>query len=686
MVSRIVGLPATRLLAAVVVAVAGSACGDGPTPPGGGVASLSLAPSTDIRLNAVGQTAQITATPKDESGNTVSATIAWTSSNPAVATIASTGATTATVTAAGLGTAKIRGAVNATIFQELNVIVQQPQFNVRSDNACSNPDMRNYKVETQTEHLLIVSDLGNPAGGFTSQDYAAIAATFESLVWPTLTANFGTPFDMDGNGKVIAFYTRAVNELTPSGSQSVVGGFFFGRDLFPKTTTGRLSECPASNEAEMFYMLVPDPNGEVNGNVRSVQQVRNLTVGVLGHEFQHLINSSRRLYINQAALWPEATYMEEGLSHIAEELIFYEASGLGPRTNITIENVRASPQRLDAFNSYMGSNAGRLSRYLKASGVNSPYQKDDDLETRGAIWSFLRYLGDRGTSGTPFSEATCTATPLTVGQQCAVDGAAAASFSVPAGSAAGEFTIVAFAKDLPVVTGTSPAQAGSLTTTVTGTNTIAVAGPPNPWVGSGGAQLSTFAATSIGPTGVTFSEDVAFHAKLRRLERRDLPARVAGARAVYGLKNRTSARMSVAPTSPMLSHIPVEPVWGQLVNSNDTGMVNLRGRFGQDISGAAQDWAVANYVDDAGLPGIPAQHTHPSWNFRSVLPALSSNTNTYPLQVHLLTTTSNQQVMADGGAVYYRFGLLPGTASNVSFMVNGGAPPTNLKLVVVRTK
>ena len=676
-----------RLLAAAVVALAGSACGgDGPTPPGGGVASLSLVPNSDIRLYAVGETAQITATPKDESGNTVSAPIEWTSSNPAVASVAGTGATTATITATGLGTARIKAAVSATIFQEINVVVQQPQFNANANSACSNPDMRSYKIETQTEHLLIVSDLGNPPGGFTSQDYASIAATFESLVWPTVTANFGLPADIDANGKVIAFYTRAVNELTPANSQSVVGGFFFGRDLFPKTPNSRFQGCAGSNEAEMFYMLVPDPNGVVNGNVRSVQSVRNLTVGVLGHEFQHLINSSRRLYINQAAMWPETAYMEEGLSHIAEELIFYEASGLAPKTNLTAPTIIDGGQRQAAFNSYMASNAGRLSSYMRAPSDNAPYQKDDDLATRGAIWSFLRYLSDRGTPGTPLTESSCTTNPLTVGQQCAVEGPAAASFTVPAGSTPGEFTIIAFAKDLPVVTGTSPAQAGSITTDASATNTITVTGPPNPWVGNGGAQLSTFAAASIGAAAAVLAQDNVFHAKLRRIERRDLPGRVDGARAAYALRHRASARMySAGQTTPAMSHFAVEPVWAQLVNASDTGMPNLRGRFGQDISGAAQDWAVANYVDDTGLPGIPAQHTHPSWNFRSVLPPLSSNSGVYPLQVHVLTSP-RQVVMADGGAAYYRFGLLPGATSTVSFTVSGGAPPANLKLVVVRTK
>ena len=675
----------------VVAALAGlaAACGGGDDPLPSGPARIDLVPAAEQRLFGVGATVQLTATPKDEAGNPVSATVTWSSDNTAVVTVNSSGLVTAT----GLGTAKVRASVGS-LFQEVTIVVVQPQYNVNALNACASPDMRNFKIETESAHLRIVSGLDNPPGGFTTQDYQAFAATFESLVWPVLTENFGTPTDIDNNGKVIAFFTRAVNELTPPNSQSVVGGFFFGRDLFPRVANVRFDACPSSNEAEMFYMLVPDPDGVVNGNKRSVDVVRRLTIGVIGHEFQHLINSSRRLYINQGALWPERSYMEEGLSHIAEELLFYEASGgLLPRTNIDIDMLRQSQQRLDAFNSYMSSNSGRFSAYLREPSTNAPYQKDDDLATRGAIWSFLRYLADRGTPGTPFTEPVC-AEPvvLTVGGRCRIDGPAAAQFNVAAGSSLGEFTIAAFAADLPAVGTGGSATDGTMSTTASATGSVAVTGPPNPWTGFGGAQLSTFGASTLGGVAPALVQDVAFHARLRALERRELPGRVAGARAVYAAKAGLGPRMySGETTAPSFAVAVVEPVWSQLVNATDTGIVNLRGRFGSDITGAARDWAVANYADDVGLGGLPSQYAHRSWNFRSVLPALTSNggsqqgPGTYPLKVHSLTEPVGL-TMTNAGAAYYRLGVPSGATSTVRFAVGGAAPPANLKLVVVRTK
>jgi hypothetical protein len=113
-------------------------------------------------------------------------------------------------------------------------------------------------------------------------------------------------------------------------------------------------------------------------------------------------------------------------------------------------------------------------------------------------------------------------------------------------------------------------------------------------------------------------------------------------------------------------------------------LANVRAEFGQDLGGATRDWAVANYVDDA-LTGMPAQYTHPSWNFRSVLSLLNSNANAYPLQTQNLAT-SPAVTMVNGGAAYFRLGVAASTTSTVTFVVNGGAPPPNFRLVVVRTK
>lgn len=269
------------------------------------------------------------------------------------------------------------------------------QLNTTTRSACDVPDIRSGKVVAVSQYAVIVADDANPVGGFTQADYAEIAAAFDTLVHPVVTQNFGLAGDVDNNGgRSLIFYTRAVNELSPINSSLIVGGFFFSRDLFP--TAGSVP-CAGSNQAEMFYMLVPDPAGEVNNNVRTTASVRRLTVGVLAHEYQHLINASRRIYVNDANEFEE-NWLNEGLSHIAEELLFYRASGLAPRLNITLEMLRESQLRLDAVNAYQASNLGRLVEYLRDTENASPNARDDQLSTRGAAWQLLRYAADQ--SGT----------------------------------------------------------------------------------------------------------------------------------------------------------------------------------------------------------------------------------------------------------------------------------------------
>ena len=128
-------------------------------------------------------------------------------------------------------------------------------LNTRTGNtfsdACQVPDLRAGRIVAITNSAIVVADTGNPTGGYTDAEYLTIGLQFDT-VYTMDTGAFGTPTDIDNNGKVIMFFTRAVNELTPTGSQSVVGGFFYGRDLFPKADSpvlGTGSGCPTSNVA-----------------------------------------------------------------------------------------------------------------------------------------------------------------------------------------------------------------------------------------------------------------------------------------------------------------------------------------------------------------------------------------------------------------------------------------------------
>ena len=279
--------------------------------------------------------------------------------------------------------------------------------------ACSPVENRGGRIVAIGSQSIIVSDTLNPAGGFSTADFQRFAARFDTLVYPLDIANFGTPADIDQNKKIVILFTTAVNALTPANSPSYVGGFFFDRDLFPVGNTPEFGQgCAGSNFSEMFYLLAPDPTGAINGNKRPTAFVDSVTTSVLAHEFQHLINASRRLYVTQGVEEFEETWLNEGLSHVAEELLFFHEAGLTSRTNIDSIKVRSTNTIRIAFNTDMAANAGRYRDFLVAPSENSPFRDDDSLETRGAAWNLLRYLADRkgGAEVTTWQSLVNTAT------------------------------------------------------------------------------------------------------------------------------------------------------------------------------------------------------------------------------------------------------------------------------------
>lgn len=271
--------------------------------------------------------------------------------------------------------------------------------NVNGLDACTNADERGARVAAIGTHSIVLADTSNPAGGFTDADYQRYATRFDTLVYPLDVEAFGAPSDIDSNGRVVLIFTTAVNELTPRDAPSFVGGFTFSRDLFPVAGNDRAQACATSNEGEYFYLIAPDPLGAINGNARSTGFVDTMTTAIIAHEFQHLINASRRMYVNDANVFEE-TWLDEGLAHIAEELLFYREAGIGPRNNLGTAAIRASEQRRTAFNLDMIGNAGRYRSYLLKPATSSPYADNDSLPTRGGAWNLLRYLADqRSTTG-----------------------------------------------------------------------------------------------------------------------------------------------------------------------------------------------------------------------------------------------------------------------------------------------
>jgi hypothetical protein len=121
-----------------------------------------------------------------------------------------------------------------------------------------------------------------------------------------------------------------------------------------------------------------------------------LTPATFIHEFQHMISYNWHVLVNHTP--SEVTWLNEGLSHIAEELggRYYEVKYPAPlgRTN-------ASQLFPDSAQGFVPPQFQNAYAYLSAPKTNSvtTFTGLGTLEERGAAWLFLRWLGDQKGEG-----------------------------------------------------------------------------------------------------------------------------------------------------------------------------------------------------------------------------------------------------------------------------------------------
>src|SRR5690606_19603318 len=229
-----------------------------------------------------------------------------------------------------------------------------------------------------------------PAGGFTDTDYQRLGRLFDTRLYELASATFGAPSDVDRNGRVIVLLSPLVNGLAPYPDCMVTGnvhGYFWGRDLI-------LPALPNSNAAEIFYAAVPDPSGESGGCPQSTSNVRESVPATFVHELQHMISYNQHVIARGGR--QEADWLNEGLSHIAEELVSraYELDPSQPRQ---------SPEQLfpDSSQGFIVPNVLNALDYLSAPYASSVTVFEDvgSLSERGGAWLFLRWLGDQKGEG-----------------------------------------------------------------------------------------------------------------------------------------------------------------------------------------------------------------------------------------------------------------------------------------------
>ncbi len=298
--------------------------------------------------------------------------------------------------------------VGTQVVPAVNDVINLKIPDASSTNLCNNfINTQAVVASVSAKAILAVDTLdGPPTTLFTQAQLDSITNEFDNVTYPTDAAYFNTPTDVDGNGRIIILFTGQINKLTPPGTTGgFVGGFFFAGDFFPTVDTPQAQGCAESNGAEIFYLLSPDPTGLKFGNVRTANSVRQGTRGTIAHEFQHMINAGNR-FKNPAVNAFEATWLDEGLAHIAEDAVGRVQRGFGDLETLTFTKlIPCSTPCAEAndFNAFFFQNLARLTYWMQKPDKFSPFSKqaDTSLATRGAAWAILRYAADNYSSNDP---------------------------------------------------------------------------------------------------------------------------------------------------------------------------------------------------------------------------------------------------------------------------------------------
>ena len=148
-----------------------------------------------------------------------------------------------------------------------------------------------------------------------------------------VTDIFGTPSDVDGDGKVLFLFTHLVDDAG-------VGGFYQSSSVLSVENGGN------GNSADMMFV--------------SPTQSASFYRALLVHEFQHLINFNQHVIVRSGQA--EESWLNEGLSHLSEDLV--ENGFKNGGNSDLIHTFLADPAAAGLTGNATGSDAKRGATYL----------------------------------------------------------------------------------------------------------------------------------------------------------------------------------------------------------------------------------------------------------------------------------------------------------------------------------
>jgi len=217
---------------------------------------------------------------------------------------------------------------------------------------------------------------------------------YDNVTLPVETTNFGNPLAYDaslGNkGHVLIFFTSKVN--TFAGGNLL--GFVNSCDFYPYDVSGNpATQDTVSNEAPIFYAMVPTPGGTGSYSVAGWHSTLR---PVLAHESKHIVSYAEKF--QRGAINLEDPWLEEATAQTASEIYGRTYSGATWKGF----NLYATTLKCEVVVSactgdhpaVMTHHFGWLMDYMFDFNIDGP-SMDQAEAYYGGSWNFVRYSVDQ---------------------------------------------------------------------------------------------------------------------------------------------------------------------------------------------------------------------------------------------------------------------------------------------------
>jgi len=262
--------------------------------------------------------------------------------------------------------------------------------NIKAPRYCQSFSSIVGRVVYAGKYAVVIEDRTAPLAGRMDAEYRAVGEEFDNRMMDILRANFGEPLAVDpatdANGKILMVFSKVVNDF------GNVAGFVLSGDLFPR------EECGSSNQAEIFYAVVPTNEGTGFGS-GTVSNWKWTMPSTIIHEVKHITSFAERLS-RSATAW-EASWLEESTARISEELWARAVYGYAAKSNVDYQAsmyCESRPSWVECAGRplVMRKHFGGLYDYMSANESRTPLgsAEEGDASFYGSGWSLVRWSID----------------------------------------------------------------------------------------------------------------------------------------------------------------------------------------------------------------------------------------------------------------------------------------------------